>query len=69
MQRIYLHESNFRVLVEANSGSLDRIPIHQTQATGSQRQQTYPDPTYGRERYVLYLLIRFLSVVEEQMLR
>ncbi|VDM31174.1 unnamed protein product [Hydatigera taeniaeformis] len=46
VQRIRLHESNFRVLVEAGSGSLNRIPVHQTQATGSERQPTYPDPTY-----------------------
>ncbi|VUZ56348.1 unnamed protein product [Hymenolepis diminuta] len=49
VQRIRLHESNFRVLVEAGNGSLDRIPIHQTQATGNGRQQMYPDPTYGQD--------------------
>lgn len=49
VQRIRLHESNFRVLFEATSGDLDRIPIHQTQATGSGRQQMFPDPSYGQE--------------------
>lgn len=48
VQRIRLHESNFRVLVEAGSGNLDRIPIHQTQAIGTERQPAYSASTYER---------------------
>uniref|UniRef100_A0A5K3FHX5 Laminin subunit alpha-1 n=1 Tax=Mesocestoides corti TaxID=53468 RepID=A0A5K3FHX5_MESCO len=50
VQRIRLHESMFRVLVESGSGDLDRIPIHQTQAASSEdsaSRQPYSDPRYG----------------------
>ncbi|VDN28339.1 unnamed protein product [Dibothriocephalus latus] len=44
VHRIWLHESSFRVLVEATEGDLDRFPISHTQ-TQETPQHTYRDPT------------------------